>query len=559
MRQRLALLLILLAAPLMAAAELNASVDRTSLSINETLTLTIFTNTQVNTQSLDISVLAQDFEILRTSPQSSLSIINNRQTAETRWVITLLPRRQGTFTIPSFSLGSESTAPIQIEVTAASHQVGETPLAAELVVNSDEVFVNQELRITIRLFSSPSVSNLSGGQLQVQNADVSLLGTRNFTRVVAGETWQVNEWTYALYARNPGRIDIPVQSFSGVLGSASRSLLDPFGSSGRRILARTELRTIEVLPPPSGTANWLPARELSLAAEWSGDPNRLRVGDPMTRTIVISALGQQAAALPPLHTLATADYKVYDDQPSLEERPSAGGLRAERRDSAAIVPARAGEIRFPEIRLPWWDVETGTWQEAVLPAETIQVAPALLADDSSTPSQPEISAEPESADAELLTATEQQPAGDDPVSWTTWLVLAICALLLADNWRLRKRGRLNPTEAPSESRAQVSATARWQALMSAVDKGSPLTIRNALLKWADSQWRHAAPHNLQRLRERVQPELAGLLTALEASYSRPDAPPPDREKLRQALRTWKRDQDTPGKESSSPLPELYPR
>ena len=184
---------LLISLPWICSAEFSAQVDRTTLSINETVTLTLFTDSQVDTRSLDLSALANDFEILGTSPQSSLSIINGRQRADTRWVITLLPETTGQLTIPSFSLNGESTSPITINVQDVSRRVGDSPITAQLEVDDASIYVNEELIVTVSLITSPDVSSLSGEQLDIVGADTKLISQMDFTRVVNGENWQVNQ------------------------------------------------------------------------------------------------------------------------------------------------------------------------------------------------------------------------------------------------------------------------------------------------------------------------------------------------------------------------------
>jgi hypothetical protein len=562
MRQILAFAL-LLSLPLICSAEFSAQVDRTTISVNETVTLTLFTDSQVDTRSLDLSALANDFEILGTSPQSSLSIINGRQRADTRWVITLLPETTGQLTIPSFSLNGESTSPITINVQDVSRRVGDSPITAQLEVEDANIYVNEELIVTISLITSPEVSSLSGEQLNIVGADTTLLDQRNFSRVVDGENWQVNQWQYAVYSRSAGPLRIPAQTFSGVVGAASRSPFDRFSMSGRRILARTEPLNVEVLSPPADEANWLPARELNLEVVWSGNPNTLEVGEPMTRTIALSADGQQAAALPPLTTEESDFYKVYADQPQLNDQPTSQTLTSERRDSAAIVPSQAGDITFPEIRLPWWDIESETWQEAVLPAETIQVAAASASASSPTPPPaPETqtqTAEEERlpASSEELTADGELSSGSDLWKWTVGVLMALSLYLAIDNLRLRQRPNSVAKIAPDNRK--VSEKQLWQTLMNSVKKEQPATIRTNILAWADQQWPENSPHTLHKVRDQAHEELGNHLRSLEGLCAGHQQSSLDREGLQQELQSWQKRHTVAASETTGSLPELYPR
>ena len=550
-------LILMLCLPFQSFAELRAEVDRNRLSINETLTLTVSTDAQVDTQALDFSALSNDFEILASSPQSSISIINGRQSALTRWVITLLPRRTGTLEIPELDLNGETTDAILVDVSQVSQRVGDSPITAQIELRDTSIYVNEQLMVTVSLISSPQVTSLSGEQLQIDNADVTLLDQQNFSRVVNGDNWRVNQWRYAVFSRSPGQLHIPAQTFSGVIGSTTRSPFDPFGSIGRRILARSEPLDIQVSPAPAGAANWLPARDINLEVIWSGDPNSLEVGEPMTRTIVTSAVGQQAAALPPLETLPSIQYKVYADQPALSERPTGQALTAERRDAAAIVPAEAGEIQFPEIRIPWWDIESESWQEAVLPSETIQVAAASSAIplnlDPATPARPAPDLTPA---PEPVTLSPAENATSPLMKWAVGLLLGLSLILGLDNLRLRRQSHLPTSSAPVSK--VPTAKALWQKLMQAVKTASPVQIRADLLAWADQRWPDAAPHNLHGLRELCSADLQVQIRILEAGCAGISSEPLDRTVLSGALQTWHAGLGHPDTKKTGGLPELYP-
>lgn len=542
-------------------AELSAQVDRTTISVNETVTLTLFTDEQVDTRALDLSPLRNDFEVLGTSPQTSLSIINGRQRADTRWVVTLLPKTTGQLTIPSFDLNGESTSPIDIEVRDVSRRVGDSPITTQLEVDDASIYVNEEIIVTVSLITSPDVSSLSGEQLAIDSADITLLDQRNFSRVVNGENWQVNQWQYAVYSRSEGTLHIPAQTFSGVVGAAPRSPFDRFSMTGRRVLARTEPLDVEVLPPPSDATNWLPARDVNLEVVWSGNPDTLEVGEPMTRTIVVSAEGQQAAALPPMATATSPQYKVYADQPQINDQPTNQTLTSERRDSAAIVPSQAGEITFPEIRLPWWDIESETWQEAVLPTETIQVAAASASTQSAAPPLTSGAEIPE-ADAEIQ-AIEQAPTESAPQQsesslwkWAVGVLMALSLYLALDNLRLRQAPR-TIVKAEPNSRAN-SDKALWHDLMNSVKADSAVAIRARILAWADQLWPAQSPHTLHQLRGHSD-KLDNALKNLEAVCAGSPGSVLDREELVAALQSWRGSGNTSTADKDSSLPELYPK
>ncbi|HUH57011.1 MAG TPA: BatD family protein, partial [Pseudomonadales bacterium] len=107
------------------AAEFTASVDRTKIGEQDTVTLKLRLNEQVYRGQPDLSVLEEDFRIQGQQRSQQLSFVNGKSESFTEWNIGLLPRRTGTLTIPALSFKGESTQPIIIEVLPPSAEAVE--------------------------------------------------------------------------------------------------------------------------------------------------------------------------------------------------------------------------------------------------------------------------------------------------------------------------------------------------------------------------------------------------------------------------------------------------
>jgi len=164
--------------------------------------------------------------------------------------------------------------------------------------------------------------------------------------------------------------------------------------------------------------------------------------------------------------------KHYPDQPSISDDEISSGLLGSRRDSVAIVPTRAGSIEIPAVEIPWWDTETGTLRTAVVPARTLQVAPA-----SAEPMQPAGLADP---------TTGRSTAAPAPASVLLWQLLAlVCALgwaLTVLLWWLR--GRQPTTEATDLAPAPPSTKAAYKSLLAACASDQAGAARRAVIDWA---------------------------------------------------------------------------
>lgn len=529
------------------ADNLVSRTDRTRMGLNETLNLVLEYDRQVDSRRLDFSALQQDFEILNTSTASQVSIINGRQDVSTRWTLVLLPRRTGTAIIPSFQIDGNFSEAITVEVEESTASAPRSqPLSVELEVSDTSITAMQQLLVTVRLIAAPQLSNLSGDSLVIEGADVTALNQNQFTEVVNGTRWQINEWTYAVFANQPGTLEIPGQLFSGIIGS-TRSIFDAFGNSGQRTLARSPSASIEVKPAPTGQY-WFPAREVRIEEEWSGASDNLpelRVGEPITRSISVIAFAQKPETIPPLTQIASDQFKVYADQPELISQTDEEYLIGVRRESAAIVPTQAGPMTLPEIRIPWWDSDENLWKEAVLPARTVNVL------------EPESTASlaPPESFVEQPALAEERPT--DSIFTSVWLwstaVFALLSLILA--WLLLRR----PSGKTPKNRPQDEIKTRehqaWGQLQKSLKSRSAQQIRNCLESWCRAAWPEETASPLQRLAEKLSPEAAQQLTALEQSiYGTSGNAPADLDLLQTELKNLRK--KTANK--ADPKPALAP-
>jgi len=92
---RTALVALLLAASMPLEAAVQAEIDRNRITQGETVTLTILTDDPRQNLDTDFSALDQDFQVLDRRSETQLSIVNGRQTAIVRLLLTLEPKAEG--------------------------------------------------------------------------------------------------------------------------------------------------------------------------------------------------------------------------------------------------------------------------------------------------------------------------------------------------------------------------------------------------------------------------------------------------------------------------------
>ena len=173
---------------------------------------------------------------------------------------------------------------------------------------------------------------------------------RSYDSVLNGRTYNVVERVYAVFPQQSGEVTISPARFE------ARVLRDG-RITGRKVF-ESEAQTIQVLPipePPADfpTASWLPARDLELSEDWSREPDELAAGEPITRNVVISALGQLETQIPVLAPPVVQGVSVYPDRPELSRRVEPGGIRGIRKEQYAMIGVDAGTMQLPAY-VPSW-------------------------------------------------------------------------------------------------------------------------------------------------------------------------------------------------------------
>jgi hypothetical protein len=458
-------------------AELSATADRRTIAMGETLRLTLLGDAGEQPAEIDLTPLNRDWEILSRSSATNARFINGQNQVTRTLEMELAPLRQGTLTIPSLTAGGRSTTPLAIRVNPEPVVApGDELVLFDASVDERSVYVQSEVILTVTL---QQAINLDGGEISnfdIPDAVVENLERRSFQRRVGNRTWLVTELRYAVYPQKSGSLTIPAIGFTAREVQPGRSLLG--ARLGRRLRMASTPLEIDVKSVPTSFPGevWLPARALTLEENWSIDPASLNVGDSTTRTLTLTARGLQGSQLPPLSSVQGAvnipELRFYPDQESIDQSELADGLQGRRVQSEALVARSGGTWTLPEIRVPWWNIETDRLEFATLPARTVVVTAIQTADqiNDATPSP------------NTSTAGTTLPLWLWAVSAAGWLVSLALGILL---W-LSRRQTASPSPASGGAKAK-SASVR-QALVEirkAAEQQDATLLRKAILQWAD--------------------------------------------------------------------------
>jgi hypothetical protein len=371
---------------------------------------------------------------------------------------------------------------------------------------------------------------------------------RSYESILNGKAYNVVERVYAIFPQESGEIAIAPARFE------ARVLRDG-RITGRKIFESDPIRvTVSPIPPPPDgfpDAVWFPARDVTLSQDWSREPDRLPAGEPITRHITVTALGQLSTQIPVIDPAVAESIKIYPDKPELRDTAEASGIRAVRKDQYAMIGISPGAVELPPLQLPWWNIDAGEWQLATLAGTSINILPSANA------------AVLPPVEAERPTAQEGPDAsGALIVQSNFWRrvseALAGIWLLTVVMWWWSRRPAATVTQEPAPPPIYKQQAKFLKAARNAAKSGDGAGIRSALLEWGRLEWPHNAPLNIGTLATRVSMPLSTQLEQLCRADYGPDKTPFDGEALAKSLRNISVLRDEKEQRAADGLPPLMP-
>lgn len=492
-----------------------AYVDRNNIALNETFTLVIGVENISFSGKPDLSPLEKDFTLLGTSQSSSMNIINGKTSKKTEWTTMLAPKKEGTFLIPSLQVGKDTTNPLTIIVTKApiSNASNKSDIFIETEIDKTQAYVQQQLMYTIRIFTSIDFSARRFSHVGSEDYKddrvtvVKAEDDKRFGANIGGKRYEVIEQKYLIFPQQADKITLPAPKLLAAIGGRR----DVFGFNSfrnkrqKQISVSGESVDIDVKPIPQNFSSnwWLPAKDVALSQQWSADLNKLKVGEPLTRTITLMAKGANAEQLPDLQLPTLSDAKIYPDKVERTSGFNGEDVIGKSVNKLLIIPGKAGEMIIPETKVIWWDVEQNQQREAVLPAQTLMVKAAELSPENANKKLAQQQVINTAKDAEQTNSQANDIKQDIPQQsiidtetkeddnhgrWYIELPLLILILLVVIGWiidHLRLKRIINQSETNEESTGQKAEQEKKlrKQLKQVCSGRDPKQVRQSLLEW----------------------------------------------------------------------------
>ncbi|MBF0622601.1 MAG: protein BatD [Magnetococcales bacterium] len=564
-----------------AFSAVDVTVDRSPIHLNESFSLTFRADQDVDVDP-DFSVLNDYFEIINQSRRSNIQITNGSMSRAIIWTISLMPKKAGSFMIPPILFDTEYSSALRLEVLPAQKAKsgkGGEEIFVTVQADPEKPYVQSQVLYTVRLFRRVELAEASLNEPEIDGtqAVVQKLGDdHTFNTSIGNRNYRVTERKYVIFPQKSGKLSIAPMQFKGrVVTNRRASMFDPFGRSGsiHRVMSDPIELDVQPIPMVLQGQPWLPANVLKLTAHWPGGAGakqpRFQVGEPVTRTITVQAEGLTAAQLPALMPDLPDGLKGFPDQPVLEDRPSASGITGIRQEKIAIIPAQAGSITLPAMALSWWNLQTNQLETTEIPAEVIEVIPAVNQPQTAMvqPVQPPQQIILPNQDKPTETPEDQKVITKEINTPGYWPYVAlICALgwvlslYLLWHQRRYKTGPVKPRAkaiGTIDKKALIQAEAR---LKEACRGQQARELKEALLVWGQAFWPEDPPLSLGALSMRTGEPLTQALQSLGAALYSGQAGDSNwqGEKVWEAISSMKKSRSEKSGGKKDGLAPLYP-
>lgn len=377
------------------AQSFDATVNRNILPEGETFVLTLNLQDVDTKATPDINALSQDFTVLSVSNGYRTNITNGQVKKSRQWSLVLIPNSAGDKTIPAIELEGYKTQPINIKVTTAGSedklvQAQQNPNAPRFKmsgsIDNHSPYVQQQLNYRLKIYDAGGLQG-AAPYFVSQNDDwiIRSLGEPKVeNKIVNGQNLREITFDYAMFPQKSGKLTIPVVKFDGYyLTKNTRS--DPFArffeeddffsgfglntvfANKNPVMLTTKAIEVDVKPAATSSGWWFPAQDVRLSAEFDTPKPLFKVGEPISRTIYLKAVGVLDSNLPEIKFTKVNGLKQYPEKPVSEMMVENSQVVSLAKISNVYIPEHSGEISLPAIEIKWFNTRTNSFEIASIP------------------------------------------------------------------------------------------------------------------------------------------------------------------------------------------------
>lgn len=432
--------LLIVAVPSFAQTNpIEATVDRNSLTTDESLVLTITVQGLGSNVSEPEIPYLDGLNIVGSSTSSQISIINGKTSSSKVYQFRLQPVRpgdvvidpilvnidgqtfgsdpilvhieQGSGAAQSQSLGAAAPAADPSHSVEVSNQLNGQDLFVEAVVDNQSPYQGEAIDYTFRfyqavnLFRDPSYQPPSFTGFWT---DAEPFQT-DYTVEAAGRTYRVSEVHHAVIPTANGNVSI------------EPTILNIPGSLFERDqMLQTQPVEVNVQAWPQGAPADFKGAVGKYSISAKVDATETKVNEPITLEVVLSGEGNINTAGDPVWTEGD-EWRSFEEQANTTSSKQDGKIVGQKVYERLLIPTREGQLTIPEISYSYFDPETAVYETVSTGALSVNVLPGAAtttALNTAAPIQPDVN-----NDIRHIKLAPEKSAATTPLTSQTWFWL----------------------------------------------------------------------------------------------------------------------------------------
>ena len=440
--------------------EVSAEVDRTQLSTDETLTLTVNLRGFNNLSPPSLPSL-DGFALIGRSSSVQSTFTNGKLNAEATYDFILQPIETGKLTIQSITANLDgqpyTTEPITVEVTQGTGRVSSTPAPdsqrpteligqdffAEAEVDNPTPYLGEQIVHTFRFYRAINAGGLS------------IFSRSNYEPPTFNGFWNNHEPVTDRYeVEAAGRryrvFEMRTHVTPALVGTQtihSSSMIVGGGFFSRNNVYEAQPIDVQVRPLPRDAPSGFNGAVGQFTLEAELDATQGRVNDPINMTVTLSGAGN----IDTLADLVWPDmpgWRTFDGEDSVDAWISGDQIKGKRVYGRLLVPTSSGELIVPPVEFAYFNPETVSYQTISTEPIKVSVIPNPSVSQSLTSVSPEKLSPPAEKQTEVLKSDirDIKPApstlntGNSPLTsrigyWLAWAIPVIALIAYIGWWR----------------------------------------------------------------------------------------------------------------------------
>lgn len=459
---------------------ISATVDRSSLPVDETFTLTISTTGEGELQPPVLPTL-DGMILLDTSSSSEINFVGSQAITEAVHVYTIRPTQTGNLTIGAVTVTiagqTHSTNPILLSIVpgaggstgpSAGTPAGQIPdrltgqdFYADAIVDNGRPHVGEQVIYTFRLFRAvePPAQPTYNPPPFTGFWNRQVPDTREFDIQAAGRRYRVFEQNTILFPSFVGQIDI-----------APSTLTVPMPDSQPPLSLRTESVTLGVLALPASAPAGFGGAVGNISISSEIDATSGRANEPLTLTVIIQGAAN-IDLLPDPVWPRLEGWKEFTGSPTIESRIVDSQIVGTRSYERLLVPGVLGEFVVPPLLYTYFDPADDQFRTVATNPIPVSITRSGVSSGSNVlptlrPIKPAVS----------IIDSAGDPITSKAYFWLVWIVSPVLVIVtLAAKWALGRRQRDT-----SATRYRVAKKAAQKSIKQARKEG--LEPKNASLQ-----------------------------------------------------------------------------